>query len=46
MYPIQQLCTTLNTRPVREEKVIKVIRVHNSLLILQKAGLLVCLIAF
>lgn len=38
MYPMRQLCTTLNKCPVWEEKVIKVIGEYDSLLNPQKAG--------
>lgn len=44
MYPIQQLCTTLNKRPVWEENVIKVIMYYDSMSTLPKSRL-VCLLA-
>lgn len=46
MYPIQQLCTTLNKRPVWEENVIKVIMYYDSMSTLPKAGWFACLLVF
>lgn len=45
MYPIQQLCATLNNR-LWKKKITKMIKEYNSLLILQKAGWCVCSLVF
>lgn len=45
MYPIQQLCATLNNR-LWKENITKMIKEYDSLLILQKAGWCVCSLIF